>query len=65
MDFRKEKNCRFDKDEVLEIANGRLAYSKSLDGLDFVPGTIGMNTIKNADYLNVLFLVHCLGLIHF
>jgi len=29
-------------------------YSRALDGTDYLPGCIGLNNIKNTDYVNVI-----------
>jgi U4/U6.U5 tri-snRNP-associated protein 2 len=29
-------------------------YSRAIDGTDYLPGFIGLNNIKNTDYVNVI-----------
>ena len=34
-------------------------YSRSLSGTNFLPGLIGLNNIKNTDYINVIIQTLC------
>ncbi|CAD7971168.1 unnamed protein product [Amoebophrya sp. A25] len=51
----------YTQEQVLKIARGEAGtyHAKSLDGVDFIPGCIGLNIIKNSDYLNVVLQLMC------
>ena len=44
---------RYTKTEV-ELMDSNINYSRALDGTDYLPGCIGLNNIKNTDYVNVI-----------
>lgn len=48
----------FDEEEV-EYASTRVRFSKALDGTDFIPGCIGLNSIQDSDYQNVVIQALC------
>ncbi|CAD7971029.1 unnamed protein product [Amoebophrya sp. A120] len=43
--------------DILEIDKGN--HAKSLDGTDFIPGCVGLNNIKQSDYLNCFLQLLC------
>lgn len=50
----------FNPCQVFQIAEGEShLHAKSLDGTDFVPGCLGLNQIKESDYLNVIVQLIC------
>lgn len=52
-DVRHVLNPRFSAKE-LEHVHQSSAWSRSLDGIDYMPGLIGMNNMKMNDYANVV-----------
>jgi U4/U6.U5 tri-snRNP-associated protein 2 len=46
-------------DEEVREMSTRVQYGKSLDGTDFIPGCIGMNSVKDSSYLNVVVQIIC------
>eukprot|EP00933_Yihiella_yeosuensis_P081375 TRINITY_DN94979_c0_g1_i1.p1 TRINITY_DN94979_c0_g1~~TRINITY_DN94979_c0_g1_i1.p1 ORF type:complete len:515 (-),score=102.08 TRINITY_DN94979_c0_g1_i1:120-1664(-) len=47
----------FDEEEI-EHMSTRVRYSKALDGTDYIPGCIGLNSIQESDYQSVI--IQCL-----
>mmetsp|Transcript_3663 Transcript_3663/g.5565 ORF Transcript_3663/g.5565 Transcript_3663/m.5565 type:complete len:444 (+) Transcript_3663:73-1404(+) len=52
-DIRNVLNPLFTQPQIAKLDSLPL-YSRSLDGTDYVPGTIGLNNIKQTDYVNVV-----------
>ncbi|KAI3742831.1 hypothetical protein L1987_60527 [Smallanthus sonchifolius] len=44
--------ARFNKDQVLQLDRNR-QWSRALDGSDYLPGMLGLNNIKETDFVNV------------
>lgn len=38
----------------LENLDLNTEYSRAVDGTDYLPGFVGLNNIKNTDYVNVI-----------
>ncbi|KAJ8769699.1 hypothetical protein K2173_005302 [Erythroxylum novogranatense] len=51
-DIRHVLNPRFTKDLVEQIDKNR-QWSRALDGSDYLPGMVGLNNIKETDFVNV------------
>ncbi|KAI3725585.1 hypothetical protein L1987_65376 [Smallanthus sonchifolius] len=51
-DIRHVLNPRFNKDQVLQLDRNR-KWSRALDGSDYLPGMVGLNNIKETDFVNV------------
>uniref|UniRef100_A0A2P2L0V3 U4/U6.U5 tri-snRNP-associated protein 2-like n=1 Tax=Rhizophora mucronata TaxID=61149 RepID=A0A2P2L0V3_RHIMU len=51
-DIRHVLNPRFTKDQVEQIERNR-QWSRALDGSDYLPGMVGLNNIKETDFVNV------------
>ncbi|KAI3676596.1 hypothetical protein L1987_86207 [Smallanthus sonchifolius] len=51
-DIRHVLNPRFNKDQVLQLDRNR-QWSRALDGSDYLPGMVGLNNIKETDFVNV------------
>ncbi|KAF5762263.1 putative ubiquitinyl hydrolase 1 [Helianthus annuus] len=51
-DIRHVLNPRFKKDQVLQLDRNR-QWSRALDGSDYLPGMVGLNNIKETDFVNV------------
>ncbi|KAL6511786.1 hypothetical protein OROGR_021383 [Orobanche gracilis] len=45
-------NPRFSTEQVIQIDQSR-QWSRALDGSDYLPGTVGLNNIKETDFVNV------------
>jgi U4/U6.U5 tri-snRNP-associated protein 2 len=48
----------FDAEEI-EHMSTRVRYSKALDGTDYIPGCIGLNSIQDSDYQSVIIQLIC------
>ncbi|XP_024961325.1 U4/U6.U5 tri-snRNP-associated protein 2-like isoform X2 [Cynara cardunculus var. scolymus] len=51
-DIRHVLNPRFSRDQVLQLDRNR-QWSRALDGSDYLPGMVGLNNIKETDFVNV------------
>lgn len=51
-DIRHVLNPRFAKDQV-EMLDKNKQWSRALDGSDYLPGMVGLNNIKETDFVNV------------
>uniref|UniRef100_A0A6M2F804 USP domain-containing protein n=1 Tax=Populus davidiana TaxID=266767 RepID=A0A6M2F804_9ROSI len=51
-DIRHVLNPRFTRDQVGQIDKNR-QWSRALDGSDYLPGMVGLNNIKETDFVNV------------
>ncbi|XP_073150987.1 uncharacterized protein [Henckelia pumila] len=51
-DIRHVLNPRFTREQVEQIDKNRL-WSRALDGSDYLPGMVGLNNIKETDFVNV------------
>lgn len=51
-DIRHVLNPRFTKQQVQEIDKNK-QWSRALDGSDYLPGMVGLNNIKETDFVNV------------
>ncbi|KAD5960201.1 hypothetical protein E3N88_11673 [Mikania micrantha] len=51
-DIRHVLNPRFNKDQVMQLDRNR-QWSRALDGSDYLPGMVGLNNIKETDFVNV------------
>ncbi|XP_044509686.1 U4/U6.U5 tri-snRNP-associated protein 2-like [Mangifera indica] len=51
-DIRHVLNPRFTKDQVEQLDKKKL-WSRALDGSDYLPGMVGLNNIKETDFVNV------------
>ncbi|WCJ28578.1 Ubiquitin C-terminal hydrolases superfamily protein [Euphorbia peplus] len=51
-DIRHVLNPRFARDQVEQIDKNR-QWSRALDGSDYLPGMVGLNNIKETDFVNV------------
>ncbi|KAL8461577.1 hypothetical protein ACS0TY_032092 [Phlomoides rotata] len=51
-DIRHVLNPRFSREQVLQIDQNR-QWSRTLDGSDYLPGMVGLNNIKETDFVNV------------
>nr|XP_043634910.1 U4/U6.U5 tri-snRNP-associated protein 2-like [Erigeron canadensis] len=51
-DIRHVLNPRFSRDQVLQLDKNR-QWSRALDGSDYLPGMVGLNNIKETDFVNV------------
>ncbi|KAJ4826695.1 hypothetical protein Tsubulata_030024, partial [Turnera subulata] len=51
-DIRHVLNPRFTRDQVLQLDKNR-QWSRALDGSDYLPGMVGLNNIKETDFVNV------------
>ncbi|XP_065852985.1 uncharacterized protein [Euphorbia lathyris] len=51
-DIRHVLNPRFRRDQVEQIDKNR-QWSRALDGSDYLPGMVGLNNIKETDFVNV------------
>jgi len=40
--------------EMVERLNNEALYSRSLDGEEYYPGCLGLNNLKQTDYVNVI-----------
>ncbi|CAL9125664.1 unnamed protein product [Musa textilis] len=51
-DIRHVLNPRFSKEQVLHLDENR-QWSRALDGSNYLPGMVGLNNIKETDFVNV------------
>ncbi|KDP30594.1 hypothetical protein JCGZ_16247 [Jatropha curcas] len=51
-DIRHVLNPRFTRDQVEQLDKNR-QWSRALDGSDYLPGMVGLNNIKETDFVNV------------
>ncbi|GAB4830767.1 hypothetical protein Ancab_004800 [Ancistrocladus abbreviatus] len=51
-DIRHVLNPRFTKEQVEQLDKNKL-WSRALDGSDYLPGMVGLNNIKETDFVNV------------
>ncbi|CAN6173343.1 unnamed protein product [Urochloa humidicola] len=51
-DIRHVLNPRFTKDQVLHLDKNK-QWSRALDGSNYLPGMVGLNNIKETDFVNV------------
>ncbi|CAA6670153.1 unnamed protein product [Spirodela intermedia] len=51
-DIRHVLNPRFQKEQVLHLDENR-QWSRALDGSNYLPGMVGLNNIKETDFVNV------------
>ncbi|KAG5252478.1 U4/U6.U5 tri-snRNP-associated protein [Salix suchowensis] len=51
-DIRHVLNPRFTRDQVKQLDKNR-QWSRALDGSDYLPGMVGLNNIKETDFVNV------------
>lgn len=51
-DIRHVLNPRFSREQVIQIDQIR-QWSRALDGSDYLPGMVGLNNIKETDFVNV------------
>uniref|UniRef100_A0A5B7BCY9 Putative U4/U6.U5 tri-snRNP-associated protein 2-like n=1 Tax=Davidia involucrata TaxID=16924 RepID=A0A5B7BCY9_DAVIN len=51
-DIRHVLNPRFSRDQVEQLDKNR-QWSRALDGSDYLPGMVGLNNIKETDFVNV------------
>ncbi|KAK3218881.1 hypothetical protein Dsin_012851 [Dipteronia sinensis] len=51
-DIRHVLNPRFTKEQVEQIDKNKM-WSRALDGSDYLPGMVGLNNIKETDFVNV------------
>ncbi|KMT04214.1 hypothetical protein BVRB_8g185090 [Beta vulgaris subsp. vulgaris] len=51
-DIRHVLNPRFSKEQVEQLDKSKL-WSRALDGSDYLPGLVGLNNIKETDFVNV------------
>ncbi|KAL5769247.1 hypothetical protein ACOSP7_015807 [Xanthoceras sorbifolium] len=51
-DIRHVLNPRFTKEQVEQIDKNKM-WSRTLDGSDYLPGMVGLNNIKETDFVNV------------
>ncbi|GAB2224714.1 hypothetical protein Droror1_Dr00005482 [Drosera rotundifolia] len=51
-DIRHVLNPRFNREQVEQIDKNKL-WSRALDGSDYLPGMVGLNNIKDTDFVNV------------
>lgn len=51
-DIRHVLNPRFSKEQVEQLDRSKL-WSRALDGSDYLPGLVGLNNIKETDFVNV------------
>lgn len=51
-DIRHVLNPRFTKNQVEQLDKNKL-WSRALDGSDYLPGMVGLNNIKETDFVNV------------
>ncbi|XP_076888003.1 uncharacterized protein LOC143538298 [Bidens hawaiensis] len=51
-DIRHVLNPRFNKHQVVQLDKNR-QWSRALDGSDYLPGMVGLNNIKETDFVNV------------
>ncbi|XP_057765015.1 uncharacterized protein LOC130985870 isoform X1 [Salvia miltiorrhiza] len=51
-DIRHVLNPRFSRESVIQIDQNR-QWSRALDGSDYLPGMVGLNNIKETDFVNV------------
>ncbi|XP_038691230.1 U4/U6.U5 tri-snRNP-associated protein 2-like [Tripterygium wilfordii] len=51
-DIRQVLNPRFTNEQVEHLDRNR-QWSRALDGSDYLPGMVGLNNIKNTDFVNV------------
>ncbi|GBG91782.1 hypothetical protein CBR_g53671 [Chara braunii] len=52
-DIRHVLNPRFDAQQVANLDKNKL-WSRALDGSDYMPGMVGLNNIKDTDFVNVI-----------
>jgi U4/U6.U5 tri-snRNP-associated protein 2 len=45
-------NPLYSKEEIEKLES--VAWARTLDGIDYMPGLVGMNNMKRNDYLNVV-----------
>eukprot|EP00826_Nyctotherus_ovalis_P054387 TRINITY_DN7117_c0_g1_i11.p2 TRINITY_DN7117_c0_g1~~TRINITY_DN7117_c0_g1_i11.p2 ORF type:complete len:182 (-),score=53.10 TRINITY_DN7117_c0_g1_i11:670-1215(-) len=48
----------FTEDQIKQL-NEEVLHSKTLEGEDFMPGLVGMNNLKQTDYVNVVLQIIC------
>lgn len=53
-DIKKNLNPLYLKEDI-EILDSEVELCYALDGKEFVPGSVGLNNIRNTDYANVIF----------
>ncbi|XP_057960732.1 uncharacterized protein LOC131152847 [Malania oleifera] len=51
-DIRHVLNPRFSREQVVQLDKNKL-WSRALDGSDYLPGMVGLNNIKDTDFVNV------------
>ncbi|KAF8414191.1 hypothetical protein HHK36_002190 [Tetracentron sinense] len=51
-DIRHVLNPRFSRDQVVQLDKNK-QWSRALDGSDYLPGMVGLNNIKETDFVNV------------
>ncbi|GJX99764.1 U4/U6.U5 tri-snRNP-associated protein 2 [Tanacetum coccineum] len=51
-DIRHVLNPRFSRDQVLQLDRSK-QWSRALDGSNYLPGMVGLNNIKDTDFVNV------------
>ncbi|KAI3996247.1 hypothetical protein MKX01_026715 [Papaver californicum] len=52
-DIRHVLNPRFSRDQVVQLEKNK-QWSRALDGSDYLPGMLGLNNIKETDFVNVI-----------
>lgn len=52
-DIRHVLNPRFSRDQVVQLEKNK-QWSRALDGSDYLPGMVGLNNIKETDFVNVI-----------
>jgi U4/U6.U5 tri-snRNP-associated protein 2 len=48
----------FTKEQIKQLSE-EVLHSKTLEGEDFMPGLVGMNNLKQTDYVNVVLQIIC------